>query len=250
MSEQTRIGKQLDQVVAERTRELAEANDALKEELAAERQRTEAAQRINDRGAQLILASIPGLVASLTPTGGVDFVNDPLIEYCGRTLEELQQWGTSDTVHPDDLPRVIQIFTQGIASGGPDDFEARLRRFDGVYRWFQVRGLPLRDARGAILRWYTLLTDIDERIRAEDALRHSEASLRAIVETTPECVHVIARDGTLLSVNAAGAEMAGAACVDLMRGRNFLRPRHAGGSRAISSAQRTRVRRAEGLSGV
>jgi PAS domain S-box-containing protein len=67
----------------------------------------------------------------------------------------------------------------------------------------------------------TLLTDIDERKRTEDALRHSEASLRAIVETTPECVHVIARDGTFLSVNAAGPVMAGAPSVDLMRGRNF-----------------------------
>jgi PAS domain S-box-containing protein len=250
MSEQRRIGKQLDQRVAERTRELVEANEALKQELVVERQRTEAARRASDRDARLTLASIPGLVASLTPTGGIAFVNDRLVEYCGRTLDELQHWGTSDTVHPDDLHRVIQLFSQGIASGEPYDFEARLRRFDAAYRWFQVRGLPLRDASGAILRWYTLLTDIDERRRAEDALRHSEASLRAIVETTPECVHVMARDGTLLSVNAAGAVMAGAACVDLMRGRNFLRPRHAGGSRAISSAQRTRVRRAEGLSGV
>jgi len=92
MSEQTRIDEQLDQLVAERTSELAAANDALREELAAERQRAETAQRINDGGAELILASIPGLVASLTPTGDVDFVNDPLIEYCGRTLEELQHW--------------------------------------------------------------------------------------------------------------------------------------------------------------
>src|SRR5947208_13482269 len=131
MSEQTRIDGQLDQLAAERTSELAAANDALRKELARERQRAEAAQRINEGGAQLMLASVPGLVASLTPT------------------------------------------------------------------------------------------DIDERRRAEDALRHSEASLRAIVETTPECVHVIARDGTLLSVNAAGAEMAGAPSVDLMLGRNF-----------------------------
>src|SRR3979409_472891 len=142
--EQTGTHEQLDQLVAERTSELAAANDALRNELAAERQRAEAAQRINERGAQLILASIPGLVASLTPTGDVDFVNDPLIEYCGRTLEELQHWGTGDTVRPDDLPRLRQIFTQGIASGEPYDFEARLRRFDGAYRWFQVRGLPLR----------------------------------------------------------------------------------------------------------
>src|SRR3984893_9946764 len=221
MSEQQRIAKQLDQRVAERTRELAEANEALKQELVVERQRTEAARRASDRDARLTLDSIPGLVASLTPTGGVDFVNHPLVEYCGRTLEELKQWGTSDTVHPDDLPRVIQIFNQAMASGEPYDFEARLRRFDGAYRWFQVRGLPLRDASGAILRWHALHTDIDERKRTEDALRHSEASLRAIVETTPECVHVIAGDGTLLSVNAAGTAMAGASSVDLMLGRNF-----------------------------
>jgi PAS domain S-box-containing protein len=113
------------------------------------------------------------------------------------------------------------MFTQAIASGEPYDFEARLRRFDGAYRWFQVRGLPRRDASGAILRWYALHTDIDERKRTEDALRRSEASFRAIVETTPECVHVIAGDGTLLSVNAAGAAMAGAPSGDLMLGRNF-----------------------------
>src|SRR5207244_9672986 len=162
---------------------------------------------INEGGAQLILASIPGLVASLTPTGDVDFVNDPLIEYCGGTLEELQHWGTGDTVHPDDLPRVLQIFTQGIASGEPYDFEARLRRFDGAYRSFQVRGLPLRDGGGAILRWYILLTDIDERKRAEDALRHSEASLRAIVETAPESVQVSAQDGPLWRVHGVRADV-------------------------------------------
>jgi PAS domain S-box-containing protein len=221
MSEQKRIGKQLDQLVAERTRELAEANEALKKELVAERHRTEAAQRASDRDARLILASIPGLVSILTPTGSVEFVNDPLVEYCGRTLQELKQWKATDAVHPEDLPRTLQIFPQASASGEPYDFEARLRRFDGAYRWFQIRGLPLRDASGAILRWHVLHTDIDERKRMEDALRHSEASLRAIVETTLECVHVIAGDGTLLSVNAAGAAMAGAPSVDLMLGRNF-----------------------------
>ena len=221
MSEQQRIAKELDQRVAERTRELAEANEALKQELAVERQRTEAARRASDQDSRSIVGSIPGLVSIMTPTGGFDAFNDELVEYSGRTLEDVQQWGASDTVHPDDLPRVIQIFTQAIASGEPYDFEARLRRFDGAYRWFQVRGLPRRDASGAILRWYILHTDIDERRRTEDALRLREASLRAIVETTPECVHVIAGDGTLLSVNAAGAAMAGVPSVDLMRGRNF-----------------------------
>src|SRR6266850_4837965 len=221
MTEQTRIGRQRDPLVAERTRELAEANEALKQELAVERQRTEAARRASDQDSRVIVRSMPGMVAILTPTGGIDAVNDELVEYSGRTLEELQQWGTSDTVHPDDLPRLIQIFTKAIASGEPYEVEVRLRRFDGAYRWFQDRAVPRRDASGAILRWYVLQTDIDDRKRMEDALRHSEASLRAIVETTPECVHVIAGDGTLLSVNAAGAAMAGALSADLMLGRNF-----------------------------
>jgi PAS domain S-box-containing protein len=221
MSEQTRIGQQLESLVAERTRELAAANEALKQELVVERQLTETAKRASDHDSRVIVNSMPGMVAILTPTGGIDAVNDELVEYSGRTLEELQQWGTSDTVHPDDLPRLIQIFTKAIASGEPYDVEVRLRRFDGAYRWFQDRSVPRRDASGAILRWYVLQTDIDDRKRMEDALRHSEARLRAIVETTPECVHVIAGDGTLLSVNAAGATMAGASSVDLMLGRNF-----------------------------
>src|SRR5258707_13276781 len=221
MSGQKRIGKELDQLVADRTRELTEANEALKQEIAVERQRTEAARCASDQDSRAIVRSMPGMVAILTPTGGIDTINDELVEYSGRTLEELQQWGTSDTVHPDDLPRLTRFFSQAIASGEPYDVEVRLRRFDGAYRWFQDRGVPRRDASGAILRWYVLQTDIDERKRVEDALRHSEASLRAIVETTPECVHVIARDGTLLSVNAAGAAMAGAPSVDFMLGRNF-----------------------------
>src|ERR1700730_11453762 len=221
MSEQQRIANELEQLVADRTRELAEANEALTQELVVERQRTEAARRASDHDSRVIVNSMPGMVAILTPTGGIDAVNDELVKYSGRTLEELQQWGTSDTVHPDDLPGLIQIFTKAIASGEPYDVEVRLRRFDGAYRWFQDRSVPRRDASGAILRWYVLQTDIDDRKRMEDALRHSEARLRAIVETTPECVHVIAGDGTLLSVNAAGAAMAGASSVDLMLGRNF-----------------------------
>src|SRR5437762_658228 len=87
MSEQTRIGKQLDQLVAERTRELAEANEALQQELVAERERTEAARRASDQDSRWFVGNIPGLVAILTPAGSVDALSDQLVEYCGRTLE-------------------------------------------------------------------------------------------------------------------------------------------------------------------
>jgi PAS domain S-box-containing protein len=176
LTEQKRVADELDQSVAQRTAELAAANEVLRKEVA-ERRRAEEALAASEHNLRLIVDSMPGLVALLTPTGEVELVNPQLMEYCGRTLEELRGWGTSDTVHREDLPRVVQLFTQSITSGNPYDFEARLRRFDGVYRWFQVRGLPVRDANRRILRWCCLLTDIDERRRAEDALKHSEAFL-------------------------------------------------------------------------
>jgi len=100
-----------------------------------------------------------------------------VLEYFGRTLDELKRWGTSDAVHPDDLPRVIAAWTHAFATGLPYEFEHRMRRADGVYRWFQLRGLPLRDDEGRIVRWYVLMSDIDERKEAEEKLRRSEADL-------------------------------------------------------------------------
>ena len=173
---QKRVADELDQTVAQRTAELAAANEVLRKEVA-ERRRAEEALAASEHNLRVIVDSIPGLVSLLTPVGEVELVNPQLVEYTGRTLEELRLWGTSDTVHAEDLPRVVQFFGGSITSGNPYDFEARLRRFDGVYRWFQVRGLPVRDADGRIVRWCSLLTDIDERKRAEDALKRSEAFL-------------------------------------------------------------------------
>src|SRR5882762_9336495 len=176
LTEQKRVADELDQRVAQRTAELAAANEVLRKEVA-ERRRAEEALAASEESLRLIVDSIPGLVALLTSAGEVELVNPQLVEYTGRTLEELKLWGTSDTVHPEDLPRVVRVFTGSITSGNPYDFETRIRRFDGVYRWFQVRGLPVRDGNGRILRWCALHTDIDERKRAEDALKRSEAFL-------------------------------------------------------------------------
>jgi PAS domain S-box-containing protein len=176
LTEQKRVADELDQRVAQRTTELAAANEVLRKE-AGERKRAEEALAANERNLRLIVDSIPGMVSLLTPAGETELVNPQLVEYTGRTLEELRLWGTSDTIQAEDLPGVIQVFTRSITSGNPYDFELRIRRFDGVYRWFQSRGLAVRDADGRILRWCSLLTDIDERKRAEDALKRSEALL-------------------------------------------------------------------------
>jgi PAS domain S-box-containing protein len=176
LSEQKHVADELDQSVAQRTAQLAAANELLRKEVV-ERTRAEEALATSGRNFRLIVDRIPGLVSLLTPAGEVELVNPQLVEYCGRTLEELKLWGTSDTVHPEDLSRIGPVFAESIASGNPYDFEARIRRFDGTYRWFQVRGLPVRDADGRVLRWCSLLTDIDARKRAEDALKRNEAFL-------------------------------------------------------------------------
>ncbi len=78
---------------------------------------TGTAARESDRNSRHLLDSIPGLVALLSATGELEFCNRQILEYTGRTLEELKHWGTDDTVHPEDLPHVIQVFTQSIGSG-------------------------------------------------------------------------------------------------------------------------------------
>jgi len=142
-----------------------------------DRKRAEAVLRESEKSLRLIVDGIAGLVAIMTPEGEVEFVNNQVLEYFGKTLEELKGWSTSDAVHPDDLPQAVSAWRHSVKTGDPYDVDHRLRRADGAYRWFHSRGLSLRDAEGRIVRWYNLLTDIDERRRAEEKLRRSEAYL-------------------------------------------------------------------------
>ena len=149
-----------------------------------ERRRAEQALREHEREAGLILDTIPGLVATLTPAGEVEAVNHELVQYCGQPLEAMKEWGTNGTVHSEDLPGIVPLFAQAISSGQPYDFEARIRRFDKVYHWCQIRGLPLRDSNGKIIRWYVLLSDIDDRKRAEDATDKARSELAHVARVT------------------------------------------------------------------
>src|SRR5262249_10741009 len=106
-------------------------------------------------------------------------------------------------VHPDDLPRVIEVRKESIEAGQIYEVEHRCRRADGVYRWFQVRGLPVRNAEGTITAWYLLLTDIDDRKKAEEALQSSERNLRLMINAIPTFIHVLRNDGSVLYANPA-----------------------------------------------
>jgi PAS domain S-box-containing protein len=143
---------------------------------------------INDakRDVATVVESIPGLVAILTPTGELEAVNDPLAAYCGQPVEVLKNWGTNGTVHPEDVPKSAEIFMQGISTGEPYEFEARIRRSDAAYRWNLVSGHPFRDSGGKIVRWYSVLVDIDDRKRAEEAQRMSEERYALALEASDE----------------------------------------------------------------
>ena len=172
------------------TRDLLDTNEALEREIA-ERKRAKEALQVRELNLRLLVDSIPAPVAVMTPSGEVESVNKPNLEYFGKTFEDLKKWGTSDAVHPDDLPHAIEIWMEAIQTGQPYDVKQRLRRFDGVYRWFEVHGFPLRGPDGRILNWCVLLTDIDDRERAEQALR-------VVVETatTPSLVRRDSRVGS------------------------------------------------------
>ena len=142
-----------------------------------ERKRAEDATKSSESEFRLALDNIPSFVATLDANGELETVNRPLLEYFGQTLEDLRRWSTSDMVHPEDLPRVVAAWQRSVETGMPYESEQRLYRADGEYLWFHTRGRAVRDGEGRIVRWYNVMTEIDERRRVEEQLRRSEASL-------------------------------------------------------------------------
>jgi formate hydrogenlyase transcriptional activator len=132
---------------------------------------TEEGLRASERSWRQIVDCIPGFVTTATAAGEVEFFNQQSLNYFGRTLEELKSWMTIDVIHPSDLPQVIAGFRHSIETGQPWDIVQRLRRADGVYRWFQSHIVPQRDAEGRIIRWFSSMADIDDRKRAENELQ-------------------------------------------------------------------------------
>ena len=160
----------------------------------------------------------------MTPDGALEIANRPILEYFGKTAEELKEWTTTDAVHPDDLPRVLSAWRHSIESGQLFTDEHRQRRSDGVYRWFHVQGLPVRDEEGRIVRWCVLQTDIDERKRAEQALRESERELRQLVDSVPGMIAVGGSTGELEYANKRFLDFLGMTIDELSA--SFVGPIH------------------------
>jgi len=128
-----------------------------------------------------VVETIPAMTFTALSNGFCAFVNKRWTEYTGLSVEKTLGAGWQRAMHPEDLARHSEKWRISVATGQPFEDEARFRRaIDGEYRWFLVRGVPLLDQHGKIVKWYGTLTDIEDRKRAEqerEKLRQLEAGL-------------------------------------------------------------------------
>src|SRR5262245_4037947 len=152
-----------------------------------------------ERDSGVILDGIPALVSTVTPSGAIEFANRQLLDYLGAGLEELQDW--SRFIHESDRSVVLERWAQSFNSGLPFEADYRLRRSDGVYRWFTGRAVPMRAQDGSIVRSYSVAVDIEERKQAEDLRRQNER--HAILDNIPGLVAIHKASGELEMYNRA-----------------------------------------------
>jgi PAS domain S-box-containing protein len=132
----------------------------------AERKKAEEALRRSERELRQVIETIPAMVWSALPDGSNVLMNSRWMEYTGSSAAGL---GWQAAVHPNDLSGHMDAFRTSSAAGLPFEAEVRFCRSDGEYRWFLVQGMPFRDEQGNILKWYGIVTDIEDRKRADEA---------------------------------------------------------------------------------
>src|ERR1700682_2012743 len=127
-------------------------------------------QSPQEQSDRLVIDPLPTLAWSARSDGSADFFNQRWLDYTGLSPEEAGDWGWTVALHSDDLNRLVDYWRSVLASGEAGEIEARLRRFDGVYRWFLFRATPSFDNDGRVVKWFGTNTDIEDRKRAERLL--------------------------------------------------------------------------------
>ncbi|WP_245441943.1 PAS domain-containing sensor histidine kinase [Mesorhizobium hawassense] len=168
------------------------------------------------QGAGSAAADTPDLGWSAYPDGRLRFLNPAALEYVGVTAEEMREIMDADDfswwrrfVHPDDVETSMAQWRHSLGSGEPMIEEKRLRRFDGTYRWFRDTGVASRDEHGRIVGWNGHTEDIDDRHKAEAALRRSERELRLLVDTVPTMIWLMTPAGLPYYFNKRFVDWAG-----------------------------------------
>ncbi|MGF6505852.1 PAS domain-containing sensor histidine kinase [Paraburkholderia sp. 32] len=145
---------------------------------------------------------IPMVAWSSFANGACEFLNKAHSEYTGLSAAQSRYWGWQTAIHPQDLGRRMELWGKSLATGQPSEAEVRIRRHDGVYRWFVLRIEPWRDNTGTIIRWYGAAADIEDRKHAEENWAASEARLSRLINTIPMLIWSSLPDGLAEFFNA------------------------------------------------
>jgi formate hydrogenlyase transcriptional activator len=156
-----------------------------------------------------VIDTIPALAWCNLPNGPNEFLNKRWHDYTGLSHEESRGWGWQTAFHPEDLPALMERWQQLLITGEPGEIEARLRRHDGVFRWFLIRVEPFRDETGTLIRWYGTSTDIDALKKTEEKLREDENELRRITDAIPQTIVVLDPAGAPIYANQATLDYTG-----------------------------------------
>ena len=160
-----------------------------------ERKRSAEALRDSERRFRALIETLPQLVWSTGAKGESDYLSPQWLDYsgCADSGEVKARW--HEILHADDRARFESVWGASLASGEPYDTEYRMRRVDGAFRWFKVRGVPIRDADGRVVRWFGTCTDIHDQMLTEEVLRASERTYRAIGESIPFGIWICDAEG-------------------------------------------------------
>jgi PAS domain S-box-containing protein len=202
----------------------------------------------DDQLYRLIAETIPHMVWTADAQGASDYFNRRTYEYTGLGAKALLGSGWKQVVHPDDIERCIAAWSHAQAHAERFEFEYRLRRADGAYRWHHASAEPLRGPDGRVFRWFGTVTDVEAEVRGAQrlesmvdertrALNEAQARLRALIDNEPECVKLLDAGGHLLEMNAAGLRMIEAESADAVLGTcvyGLVAPEHAAGFRTLT----------------
>ena len=173
----------------------------------AELQRQNERLQRSERELREVIETIPCMAWSASADGAAQFFNRRWLEYASLAADQVQNWGWTAAVHPDDLNALVDYWRTAIASGQPGEIEARLRRFDGVYRWFLFRATPSFDDKGKVAKWYGTNTDIDDRKRAEQALTVQNNRLQLLLQLTNQITTNLELREVLRAISACIREL-------------------------------------------